>query len=145
VNFVRWFFSPRSKDDWKSWNALFIAAPFALGLIFVLTTSTRDHAVAMRQGSTIGVVTAYEPSNHNQCSYTFELEGKQYQGKSSSPTTTATIGQQVQVYFDRNDPATSSLEDFESASRRQKGILPFLVIGIIGVIGFVLYSKLRSI
>jgi len=143
VNSVRWFFSPRSKDDWKSWNALFIAVPFAFGLVFVLTTSTRDHAIAARQGSTLGFVTAYEPSSHNQCSYSFELEGKQYRGESSSPTTTAAVGQQVRVYFDRDDPATSSLEDFEAASRRQRRILPFLIIGIAAVIGFILYSKVR--
>jgi hypothetical protein len=141
---VRWFFSSRSKDDWKSWNALFVTAPFAIGVVFVLFHSHRDHVIAARQGQTTGVVTAYHPSNHNQCSYTFELQGKQYRGTSSSPTTTASVGQPVQVYFDRNDPATNSLEDFESASRGYRGILVFMTLGIIGVICLILYSKFRS-
>jgi len=145
VNFVRWFFSQRSRNDWKSWNALFMAAPFAFVLGFVLFNSVRDHAIAARQGSTTGVVTAYEPSNHNQCTYTFELEGKQYRGRSSSPTRTASVGQQVQVYFDRNDPATNSLKDFETASRNYRGILIFSSVEIVAVVGFILYSKSRTL
>jgi hypothetical protein len=145
VNFVRWIFSPRSHDDWKSWNALIIAAPLAFGLVIVLFDSHRDHLIAARQQSTIGVVTAYEPSNHNQCSYTFEFQGKQYRGESSSPTATTSIGQQVQVYFDRSDPATNSLTDFESESRNNEGFSRFLIIGIFGVIAFILYSKRRSL
>lgn len=143
VNFVRWFFSPRSKDDWKSWNALFIAAPFAVGLVFVSSNLVRYHAIAGRQQSTTGVVTAYEPSNHNQCSYTFEIRTRQYTGKWSSPTQTASVGQEVRVYFDSSDPATNSLEDFESASQRQRGILSFLIFGICAVVGLIVYAKSR--
>ena len=145
MNFVRWFFSPRSRDDWKSWNALFMAAPFAFGLVFVSLNAHRYHAIAERQQSTTGVVTAYEPSNHNQCTYTFEIRGTRYSGKWSSPTSTAQVGQTVQVYFDRSDPATNSLEDFESASRNQRGMQSFLILGICAVIGFIVYAKFRSI
>jgi hypothetical protein len=54
------------------------------------------------------------------------------------------IGEQVKVYFDRSNPAADSLEDFEAASRRERGILPFPIIGILGVMGFIVYSKVRS-
>ena len=144
MNFFRWFFSPRSKDDWKSWNALFMTAPFVLGLFFVSSNAHRYHAIAERQQSTTGVLTAYQPSNHNQCTYTFEDRGMQYSGIWSSPTETAHVGQVVQVYFDRSNPATNSLEDFESASRRQRGVQSFLILVICGVIGFIVYSKSRT-
>ena len=143
MNFVRWFFSPRSKDDWKSWNALVMTAPFAFGLVFVSLNSYRYHHIAERQQSTSGVVTAYQPSNQNQCTYSFKVQGTQYSGKWSSPTETAHVGRAVQVYFGRSDPATNSLEDYESANRRQRGLRSFLILGICGVVGVIVYSKSR--
>jgi hypothetical protein len=143
MNFLRWFLSPRSRDDWKSWNALFMAAPFALGLAFVSFNAHRYHVLAERQQSTTGIVTAYTPSNHNRCTYTFEIRGTRYSGTWSSPTETANVGQAVQVYYDRNNPATNSLEDFGSASRRQRGVQLFLGLGACAVVGFVVYAKSR--
>jgi len=144
VNFLRWFFSPRSQNNWKSWNSLFLTAPLVFGLVLVLSDSHREHLIAARQQSTIGVVIAYEPSNHNQCSYQFVFQGKQYVGESSSPFSPTRIGQQLTVYFDRNAPETNSLTDYEAASRNNAGFSRFLVIGILGIVAFILYSKRRS-
>jgi hypothetical protein len=121
-----------------------VAAPFAFGLVFVSFNAHRYHAIAERQQTALGSVTAYDPSNHNPCTYTFEVRGNQYSGKWSSPTETAHVGQRVQVYFEGSDPATNALEDFESAGRRQRGMQSFLTLGICGVIGLILYSKSRS-
>lgn len=144
MNSVRWFFSPRSKDDWKSWNALFMAAPFAIGLVFVWSNFARYHAIAERQQFTTGAVTAFEASNHNQCRYTFEISGRRCSGRWSSSTETASVGQEVRVYFDPTDPATNSLEDFEVASRRQRGLLLFLIVEICGIVGLIVIAKRRS-
>ena len=144
MNFVRWFLSPRSKDDWKSWNALFVAAPLAFGLVMASYDSHREHSIAMRQESTTGTVTAYHSSNHNRCSYRFTFEGKEYVGESSAPTSSVSIGQHVDIYFDRTDPRTNSLTDFEGESRNNASFARFLLIGLFGVIGLILYSKWRS-
>lgn len=144
MNFIKWFFSPRSKHDWRSWNALFMAGPLAFGLFFVSSNAYRYHAIAERQQLATGVVTAYQPSNHNQCSYRFETHGVQYSGTWPSPTPTAHIGQSVQVYFDRSNPAINSLEDFESASRRNRGMQTFLILGICAIVGSIAYAKARS-
>ncbi|WP_162601612.1 hypothetical protein [Occallatibacter savannae] len=90
-------------------------------------------------------MTAYEPSNHNQCSYTFAVLGKRYTGESSSPNLPMTIGQQVTVYFDRDAPMTNSLTDYEAASRNNVGFSRFLIVGIIVIIASILYAKRRAI
>jgi hypothetical protein len=120
-----------------------MTAPLVFGLVFVSSNAHRYHVIAERQQATTGIVTAYEPSNHNQCTYTFVIRGTQYSGTWSSPTETAHVGQAVQVYFDGGNPATNSLEDFESASRRQRGMQSLLVLGICAVVGFIVYAKAR--
>jgi hypothetical protein len=49
------------------------------------------------------------------------------------------------VNFDRTDPGTNSLTDFDDASRNNAEFPRFLLIGIFGIVGFILYSKQRSI
>jgi hypothetical protein len=133
VNFLRWFFSPRSKNDLKSWNALFMTAPFVFGLAILIPGAIHNADVGSRQQSTNGVVTAYEPSNHNSCSYTYTVQGNRFSGTSASPTATlmapATVGEPVQVYFDPKNPATSSLEDFSAKSRAIGKLRSFLCLG----------------
>jgi hypothetical protein len=123
---------------------LFITLPWVIGVVFIFSDSRRMDAVANRQQTARGLVTAYERSNHNQYRYTFTAQGKQYGGISQSPTDSAIVGGQIQVYFDPRDPTTNSLEDFSTRSRRDMGMLPFLALGIGGVAAFILYSKTTS-
>jgi hypothetical protein len=135
VNFIRWFFSPRSKDDWRSWNLIFVTIPWIIGILFLLPQFLQKQAVGRRQQLTSGVVTAYEPSNHNQCRYTFQTQGKQYSGISSALSERVNIGEQVQVYFDPQNPVTNSLDDFSDSSKSDFSVMVFMTIGI-GCIAF---------
>jgi hypothetical protein len=123
---------------------MFITFPFILGVFFVVPDVLRDDAAASRQQTSPGLVTAYEPSNHNRCRYTFIVQGKQYSGMSSAPATTLSVGDRILVYFDSRDPTTNALEAFSTKSHRDKGFVSFLIIGIFAVAAFILYSKASS-
>ena len=146
MNFIQWFFSPRSKEDWKSWNSLFLALPLVFGtLVFTIPKVLQDDGAAKRQQTTTGTVTAYDRSNHNQCQYVFEVQGKRYGGMGSVPTGTASVGEHMQVYFDSRDPAINSLRDFSSTTRGDESMGAFLVLGICGFTVLIIYGKLRRI
>jgi len=122
VNFLRWFFSPRSKNDWKSWRSLVITFPAIVGMLFVAPQAVRESRAASRQQSTEGRVIGYERSNYNQCRYTFSVHGRPYGGMRSALTTDVTVGDRVLVYFDSQDPTMNALEDFSAMSQRDKGL-----------------------
>jgi hypothetical protein len=143
LNIVQWFLGKRPRSDWNSWWSLIITPPLLIAMAFSVSSVRRDSGVASRQNTAEGIVTAYEPSNHNHCRYSFRFDGRTFEGIDSSPTNTATVGQHVTVFFDPNRPETNSLEDFESAKGREVGMIPFCGIGIGAVVGFVLYSKSR--
>jgi hypothetical protein len=122
MNVSRWFFAPRSKDDWKSWRSLVITFPFIIGVFLVAPQAMRENTAATRQQTSQGIVTAYEPYNHNECSYTFTANGRLYSGIRSAATTDVRVGDRVLVYYDSQDPTVNALEDFSEMSHNDRGL-----------------------
>jgi hypothetical protein len=144
MTIIEWFFSPRSQNDWNSWWALTFTLPLFVALAVLVPASLKNAEVGNRQRLASGVVTAYEPSNHNQCRYTFSVQGTRFSGVSSAPKGTVFVGEEVEVYFDPTNPATNSLRDFSATSRGSRGVVFISLAGIFGITGLILYSKTRS-
>ena len=141
MNFLTWFLSPRSSADWTTWRSMIITIPCVIGLLFTAHDMTKDNSAAKRQQTSHGVVTSYEPSSHNLCGYTFSVHGKQYKGEASAPTNNVTVGDQVRVYFDSQEPTNNSLEDFSARSQRHQSFA-YILIGLIAVVaGFIFISR----
>jgi hypothetical protein len=141
VDFFRWFLTHRRKNDWTSWRSLFITFPAVLGLLFVAPQAAREQAAATRQQTSQGVVTAYDRSDHNQCSYVFSVLGRPYTGRRSAATTDVTVGDHVLVYYDSHDPAMNALEDFYEMSGRDRSFC-YMLLFVIGVfVAVVLYAR----
>jgi hypothetical protein len=117
--------------------------PFVFGLSFLVPQQLRDARVGAREQFATGVVTAYEPSNHDSCRYTFSINRQRFDGISGCPFHPGAVGAVVQVYYDPANPATSSLEDFLEARRRNEGMIPLMLLGICAVISAILFSKYR--
>jgi len=141
---LEWFTSRRSRDDWKSWWSLLITLPWVLGFGFLFSGARQKAEIAGRQEATLGFVTAYDRANHNQCQYSFMVGGRHFNGRSSSPAETASVGQQVQVYFDSGNPSVNSLEDFASASRRDRSVSLVAMVGVSLVAAVILSAKVSS-
>jgi len=118
--------------------------PAMVGVLFVAPQALRDECAATRQQMSQGLVTSYERSNHNLCSYTFSVQGRQYSGAASAPTTLVAVGDRVLVYFDSQDPTINALEDFSSMSRRDRSFVFMLIEVIAGFAGFILFRKQRQ-
>ena len=97
-------------------------------------------AIAARQQSTPGTITAHEPSNHDRYGYVYSLDGKAYHGWEIPQRTEYKIGEQVTVYYDPTDPTRGSLAGFEELSLREFGPVPFLLLGT-AVIVFIFYKR----
>jgi hypothetical protein len=118
-----------------------VTFPFVFGVLVVWSQATREAEAASRQQTSQGVVTAYDRSAHNQCSYTFSVLGRAYTGRRSADTTDVTVGNHVLVYYDSQDPTMNALEDFSEMSHRD-GSFCYILIFVIGVFPvIILYAK----
>ena len=141
MSFFQWILAPRSKNDWRSWRSLLITFPFVIGLFLAVPQAIRENAAATRQQTTLGTVTGCEPSNHNQCSYAFTANGRQYTGKRPAATTDITVGDRVLVYYDSQDPTMNALEDFSEMSHRDMGFAEMLLFAICAFAAVIFFLK----
>lgn len=114
---------------------MFITIPLVVGIMFTLPRARHEASAALRQQTTRGKVTSYQRYDHNQCSYTFLVLGKQYSGRDSAPKVDIAIGERVLVYYDGKNPAFNSLEDFSRRTGRDQGfaVMCLCLIGIFAV------------
>ncbi len=123
-----------------SWLNLLTLLPWMLFIIYAIYVWRLDRAIAARQQSTPGTITAHEPSNHDRYGYVYSIDGKAYHGWEIPQKTEYKIGEQVNVYYDPTDPTRSSLAGFEELSLREFGPVPFLLLGT-AVIVFIFYKR----
>jgi uncharacterized protein DUF3592 len=91
------------------------------------------------------VVTAYEPANHNQYAYKFEVDGKSYTGRVSPRGSELSIGKQMIVFYDPQNPSRNALTDFHDVSISALGPVPILLFGIGTIAGLIFYKCRRAI
>ena len=127
-----------------SWWHLLAVLPWALGLAFLIQESRRESQIAGRQQTTLGIVTAHEPANHNRYGYRFQVNDKTYNGWQSPGNDELAIGKQVIVFYDPQNPTRSALTDFHDLSIYSLGPVPMLLFGIGGVALFILYRRRRN-
>jgi hypothetical protein len=111
---------------------LVIPAVAILLTIGMVSAAHKDSGVASREQSTVGVIVAHEPSNHNRYGYKFQAGGRDYIGWETPLKEEPKIGQSVTVYFDSLQPAENSLNDFAELADIWRGraivILVFTVL-----------------
>jgi hypothetical protein len=136
-----------------TWWTLLVVLPWASGLALAIHDWNKDRAIAQRERTTLGAITAHEISNHNQYRYTFSIDGKSYSGLGNSPNDFGesgksskeelSVGQQVPVYYDPLNPSTNALRDFAKLSTESFGPVPMLLLGI-GAVGFYIFFRKRK-
>lgn len=119
-------------ERWKnpSWWKLLICFPWAVGVALAIYMYTVDRAIAMREMSAIGVITAHDPPNHNRYGYSFVVQGKSYSGWQTPSRSEPVIGEHVVVYYDPLNPDKNSLVDFQELSSSGFGFGTFALVGI---------------
>jgi hypothetical protein len=133
----------RARRAWSypSWWNLLVVLPWVLGIAFLIQQSRTDRQVAGRQQTTSGTITAYDPGNHNQYGYKFEVAGRGYTGWESPKHDELAVGKEVVVYYDPQNPSRNSLTDFHDLSTTSLGPVPLLLFGIGAVGVFIAYMR----
>lgn len=127
-----------------SWWNFLVVLPWAIGLVWLISSGISEQGIAKRQRTTQGLITAHEPANHNRYGYSFSVNGKSYSGWESPRSETLEIGQKVTVYYDPRDPSANALTDFGDLSLETFGPIPTLLFGIGAVAFFILYSRRKN-
>ena len=135
-------FGPRSKINWKSWHSLWYAVPLLFGVFVFASRARVENDAAIMQQTSYGTITDCERCGRSGycCNYVFPVDGEQYTGSSRSDTYLL-FGHTAVVYYDSQDPTMSALEDFSRQSRRDRNFVYILLLMIVALVAFVLYSK----
>jgi hypothetical protein len=128
----RELFPDSRKRNMMSLTGIAGLAMMLAGLCLVAAYSSlhelnRNRVVAPRQQETTGTVTA-GPLGRHSYSYTFTVGEASYSDWGSIRGPEPTIGQEVLVYYDPQDPTVSALTPFEYSSKERTADL---VIGIV--------------
>lgn len=137
-------FMNRLAKQWSppSWRNLLITLPWAIGLVFLLYSSTFHKKIAGREQVAYGTIRTHEPGNHDRFGYGFSVGEKSYTGW-QIPTRDYKIGQSVQVFYDPLNPETNSLDSFSEASDQNLGPTLLCASGIVGV-AFIIFHMRRK-
>lgn len=125
-----------------SWFDLFIVSPWVIGVIFLVYGAAGDRTIAKRQRAAYAMITAHEPNNHDRYGYKFFANGQPYDGW-DSPARPLELGQQVLVYYDPIDPAKNALTEFGRRADQERGPVPTILLGIIGVATYLAVRRIR--
>ena len=101
------------------------------------------HSDCERQLSTSGIVIAHDLGNHNQYGYRFQVDGNSYTGWQSPQRDELTIGKEVRVFYDPQNPSRNSLINFHDASTLSLGPVPMMLFGI-GAVGVSIFYRRRK-
>ena len=139
-------FDSVSLEKWRhpSWWNLLIVVPWALGSAWLIHEFTVERAVAGREKTAPGTITAHEPANHNQYGYAFSVNGKTYSGRDGAEKQAPRIGKQVLVYYDPHNPAMNALTSFAELEGQSIGPVLFMFLGIVGVTIFIVQRRRDS-
>jgi hypothetical protein len=144
VNFFNRVSGPRSRNDGKSRRPLW---PLVSVLLFCIILFGFRAAVendsAHRQQTSFGTIGQCEQrgrGNDNYCHYTFPVGDEQYAGVSKAEQGVG-FGQTVMVYYDRQNPGVSALEDFSEQSRESMRFVYFLLLTLAGTVAFILWDR----
>jgi hypothetical protein len=123
------------------WGGLVVVGLAALLLLWFVLSCISEIGIGAREqvatGSVVSVTPLIAPSSRSGRSmvrmdivrYRYVVQGKTYE-TSVVRSRAADTASSVDVYYDRDDPARSSLEDFEAVSRRSRTALILVSIGI---------------
>jgi len=107
-----------------------------LSLVF-LFKSRQDALIAPRERSVVGIVTGQTADGKgSRTDYSFSYDGRTYY-EHESKDSTLTVGQSLTVYFDSNDPSTSSLIEYHKLSnedQRRMFCFIYLSVGVVIVL-----------
>ena len=116
------------------WWYAFVTLPWLIGLALLGVHAHQDSVRASREQTTAGVITAHDPGNHNSYQYPYSVGGRAFRAWEIAPPVDWSMGEQVVVYYDPREPGESSLVDFGERSWADAGPIPFLLVGIGGVL-----------
>ena len=117
-----------------SWRSLLLTIPFLALLTITVYDGHKDAILAVREQKAEGFVTGCDPSNHDWCHYRFSFRERTFESFGGWVGQKPSAGQHVTVFFDPADPDTSSLEDYRSEDRRERGIALLWSIGLLTVV-----------
>jgi hypothetical protein len=144
MGMMRSIFRFPAENDWTSWHALWRVV-ILIGVFYIMASNATDETSVAKKERT-GLATIKECNDDGKgastfCHYVFSADGQDYTGASRVPLGVF-YSQNHIVYYEADDPGTSSLKDFSESARQDWNMT--LGVGLISVLlfGIVLYSNL---
>jgi hypothetical protein len=136
--------SGSSRNGGRSWWPFIF---FSLScIVFCGYRAVIESGTAARQETSFGTIGQCEErgrGHENYCGYTFSVDDERYKAVNKADRGVE-FGQRVTVYYDRQDPRVSALEDFSEQSRRDLRLAYIFGVVLVVVVPFVLWGRAPS-
>jgi hypothetical protein len=134
----------RSRNDGKPRRPLWpLISFFLFGIAFFGYRAAVESDSASRQETSLGTIAQCEVrgrGHENYCHYTFPVGDEQYAGVSEAEPG-AGFGQTAMVYYDRQDPRVSALEDFSKQKSKSMRVVYIFLFSLVAIVAFVLWDR----
>jgi hypothetical protein len=112
----------------------------AVALIGCTYNAFVDFQIGKRQQSALAVVIAHHPEDHDTYDLQISVGGYLYTSRMNTLVRGFTLNERIPVFFDPRAPQTMSLTSFSDAGEGLLFLIPFLLTGIVVLLGFTLYK-----
>jgi hypothetical protein len=137
-------FAPLPENKRKFYGLLGIALFLFFAALFLAFRAAGEKDTANRQQTSFGIIAQCERRGRagvdNYCHYTFPVGDEEYIGVSQAASGLE-FGQTVVVYYDRQDPGVSALEDFSEQSRKNMRFTYILLLALAATVAFILWDR----
>jgi hypothetical protein len=126
---------------------LVVALYLFLAALFLAFRATGEKDTASRQQTSFGIIAQCERRGRggvdDYCHYTFPVGDEQYIGVNQAASGLE-FGQTVVVYYDRQDPGVSALEDFSEQSRNNMRFVYIFLLALVATVAFIIRNGAPS-
>jgi len=137
-------FAPLPEKKRKFYGLLVLALYLFFAALLLAFRATDERDTASRQQTSFGIVAQCERRGRggvdNYCHYTFPVGNDHYIGVNQTSSGLG-FGQTVVVYYDREDPGVSALEDFSAQSRKNMRYTYLLLLGLAATVTFIVWDR----
>ena len=137
-------FAPLPENKRKFCGLLGVALCLLFAALFLAFRAAGEKDTASRQQTSFGIIAQCERRGRggvdNYCHYTFPVGDEEYIGVNQAASGLE-FGQTVVVYYDRQDPGVSALEDFSEQSRKNMRFTYILLLALAATVAFILWDR----
>ena len=134
-----------SKKGWARMLLFYMVVSVAL-IFWFRHLAEKDAQIATRESVGAGVIVKIHKGKNDTADYTFQFEGKSYQGHDDCDYLNLTVGGNAKVFIDPQNPTENGLRSFAFKNTLNHSLMTFAIYLSFGLAfaSAILWTKVRN-